>query len=151
MNVVAILNERSVEHYAENIFRFVVKHNFSVATHRKRHLLLFCESKNYWLIFFCVVSFIGGVYEGFSYVHTIAVKNFKKRSALTVAHVWNLIILNPTKTLDCGRFYNFFVVAFEVVNIPELAGLAYTFAVTKSSLAIKFQGVVNIIKKATKK
>jgi len=79
------------------------------------------------------------------------VKNFKTRSAIIVPHVWNPLNLNPTKTLDCGRFYNFFVVAFEVVNIPELAGLAYTFAVTKSSLAVKFQAVVNIVKKATKK
>jgi len=47
MNVVAILNEGSVEHYTENIcFRFVVKHYFGVTSHRKRHLLLFRESKN---------------------------------------------------------------------------------------------------------
>jgi len=151
MNVVAILNERSVEHYTEKIFRFVVEHNLSIATHRKRHLLLFCESKNHWLVFVSAICFIGGVYECFSYVHTIAVKNFKTRSAIIVPHVWNPLNLNPTKTLDCGRFYNFFVVAFEVVNIPELAGLAYTFAVTKSSLAVKFQAVVNIVKKATKK
>ena len=78
-------------------------------------------------------------------------ENFKKRRACIVAHVGNPVELNPAKTLDCGWFYNFFVEAFEVVNIPELAGLADTFAAREPSLTVELQGIVNIIEKATKK
>jgi hypothetical protein len=102
MYVVAILNEGSVEHYAKHISGFVVEHDLSIAAHRERHLLLFCESKNDPFIVIFGVFFFGGVNECLSYVHAVAMENFKKRRACIVAHVGNPVELNPAKTLDCG-------------------------------------------------
>ena len=102
MYVVAVLNEGSVEHYAEHICGFVVEHDLSIAAHRERHFLLFCKSKNDRLVFISGVSFCGGVNECLCYVHAVAMKNFEKRRACIVAHVGNPVKLNPAKTLDCG-------------------------------------------------
>jgi hypothetical protein len=151
MYIVAILNEGSVKHYAEHIRGFVVKHDLGIAAHRERHFLVVCESKNDRLVFISCVSLWGGVSECLCNAHAVAMENFEKWRACISAHIGNLVELDTSKSLDCGWFYNFFVEALEVVNIPELTGLADTFAAREPPLTVELQGIVNIIKKATKK
>lgn len=151
MYIVAILNKGSVEHDAEHILGFVVKHNFCIAAHRERHFLVVCESENDRLVFIFCVSFLGCVSECFRYVHTVAMEHFEKGRACIVAHVGNFVELNPPKTLYCRGFYNFLIETFEVVNISQLAWLADTFSTREPSLPVELQGIINIIEKATKK
>lgn len=64
-------------------------------------------------------------------------EDFEKGRASVAAHVRNPIELDASQTLDCRRLYNFFVVAFEIVHIPELTGLTDAFATGEPSLAIE--------------
>mmetsp|Transcript_13354 Transcript_13354/g.16905 ORF Transcript_13354/g.16905 Transcript_13354/m.16905 type:complete len:312 (-) Transcript_13354:178-1113(-) len=148
--VITSLNEGGVEHDAEHGFvrkACVPENDLHVAFEQQTSLLLLSQQEDHSVLFLAVLL-LRRVGKGLADVQTATAVDLEEGHAAAAAHVWHLHELNAPEALGRRRLDLLSVEGFEVIEVPELAGLTHALAACEAHLSVKLQTLVHIFKEA---
>jgi hypothetical protein len=120
----------------------VIENNLNISPKRKRLHLLIRQLHIHRLITNHHL-FIWGIREYLSDLHTLTLIHIEVGKAAATRYIWHTFKLHSFQSFNRRGFNLLVVVAFEVVDISELAGLGTALATIEALIVIEAETVVH--------
>ena len=120
----------------------MIEYNLDISPQRKRlHLLI--RQLHIHRLFLNQALFARRIREYFGHLHTLALIHIEVGNAAATPYMRHTFKLHCFQSFHRRWFYLLIVVAFEVVDISELAGLRTPLATSETLIIIKTETVVH--------